>query len=263
MNYEVYHIPTNFTDAGRVMGLVELRNLVETVIMTLSGEGAMPDYEYASDTPWYPYRRIIRELQTVGITHIGQNSFRYSSLNKVVLPSEVKSIGDWAFSGCGFLKSVFAEGVKTVGECAFFGDINLLYAEFTAVNDIAKQAFSGCQSLRWVHTGTSAPVIGEYAFDGADVTVLYPKDSTGYTGGIWDTVYSEQYALGDADGDGYCTVSDAILLLKYIAKWKDITIFKIAIDTDVDGNITITDAINLLKYIAKWDIEIGIESLID
>ena len=31
MNYEVYHIPTNFTDAGRVMGLFELRNLVEAV----------------------------------------------------------------------------------------------------------------------------------------------------------------------------------------------------------------------------------------
>ena len=35
MNYEVYHIPTNFTDAGRVMGLFELRNLVETIIVTL------------------------------------------------------------------------------------------------------------------------------------------------------------------------------------------------------------------------------------
>lgn len=35
MNYEVYHIPNNFTDAGRVMGLFELRNLVETVLLTL------------------------------------------------------------------------------------------------------------------------------------------------------------------------------------------------------------------------------------
>lgn len=35
MNYEVYHIPTNFTDAGRVMGLFEIRNLVEAVILTL------------------------------------------------------------------------------------------------------------------------------------------------------------------------------------------------------------------------------------
>lgn len=35
MNYEIYHIPTNFTDAGRVMGLFEIRNLVETIILTL------------------------------------------------------------------------------------------------------------------------------------------------------------------------------------------------------------------------------------
>ncbi len=35
MNYEIYHIPTNFTDAGRVMGLFEIRNLVEAVILTL------------------------------------------------------------------------------------------------------------------------------------------------------------------------------------------------------------------------------------
>ena len=35
MNYEVYHIPTNFTDAGRIMGLFELRNLVETVVLTI------------------------------------------------------------------------------------------------------------------------------------------------------------------------------------------------------------------------------------
>lgn len=33
--YEVYHIPTNFTDAGRVMGLFELRNMVESVLLTV------------------------------------------------------------------------------------------------------------------------------------------------------------------------------------------------------------------------------------
>ena len=35
MNYDSYYIPTNFTDAGRVMGLFELRNLAEAVILTL------------------------------------------------------------------------------------------------------------------------------------------------------------------------------------------------------------------------------------
>ena len=35
MNNETHYIPANFTDAGRVMGMFELRNLVEAVILTL------------------------------------------------------------------------------------------------------------------------------------------------------------------------------------------------------------------------------------
>lgn len=35
MNYESYFIPSNFTDAGRVFGLFEVRNVVETVILTI------------------------------------------------------------------------------------------------------------------------------------------------------------------------------------------------------------------------------------
>lgn len=32
---ELYYIPTNFTDAGRVMGLFDIRNLIEAVLITL------------------------------------------------------------------------------------------------------------------------------------------------------------------------------------------------------------------------------------
>ena len=35
MSNETYYIPTNFTDAGRVMGLFGLRNLIEAVVLTL------------------------------------------------------------------------------------------------------------------------------------------------------------------------------------------------------------------------------------
>ena len=34
MSNETYYIPTNFTDAGRVMGLFEIRNLIEAVLLT-------------------------------------------------------------------------------------------------------------------------------------------------------------------------------------------------------------------------------------
>ena len=35
MSYEVYHIPSNFTDAGRVFGLFEIRNVIETVLLAV------------------------------------------------------------------------------------------------------------------------------------------------------------------------------------------------------------------------------------
>ncbi len=34
MSYDSYHIPTNFTDAGRLFGVFEIRNTIETVILT-------------------------------------------------------------------------------------------------------------------------------------------------------------------------------------------------------------------------------------
>ena len=33
MNIETYYIPTNFTDAGRIMGLFEIRNMVEAILL--------------------------------------------------------------------------------------------------------------------------------------------------------------------------------------------------------------------------------------
>ena len=35
MSYEVYHIPSNFTDAGRVFGLFEIRNVIEAVLLAV------------------------------------------------------------------------------------------------------------------------------------------------------------------------------------------------------------------------------------
>ena len=36
MNYESYYIPTNFTDAGRILGLFEIRNLVEALYLCIA-----------------------------------------------------------------------------------------------------------------------------------------------------------------------------------------------------------------------------------
>lgn len=35
MDTNVYHLPSNYTNAGRLMGLFEIRNVVETVMLVL------------------------------------------------------------------------------------------------------------------------------------------------------------------------------------------------------------------------------------
>jgi uncharacterized membrane protein YbhN (UPF0104 family) len=35
MEYGIYHLPRNFTDAGRLLGLFEIRNMVETVVLVV------------------------------------------------------------------------------------------------------------------------------------------------------------------------------------------------------------------------------------
>ncbi len=35
MNDNVYHLPTNYTDAGRLFGLFEIRNAIEAVLLTV------------------------------------------------------------------------------------------------------------------------------------------------------------------------------------------------------------------------------------
>lgn len=35
MNPEIYHIPANYTDAGRILGVFEIRNVIEAVLLAL------------------------------------------------------------------------------------------------------------------------------------------------------------------------------------------------------------------------------------
>jgi len=229
-------------------------------VMTLTGNGAVPDYEYASDVPWYAYRKIIRSLTVKSgssITGIGDNAFRYSALTFVNLPSSVTEIGEWAFSGCDELETVTAEGDVEVARCAFFGDTSLEIVKMPGAVSVDKQVFSGCDILKYVLFGKVAPYLGELAFDGTGAAVVYPVGGEGYSEGEWNNVYSEAYTAGDANGDGRCNISDVSLILKYIAKW-DVTLRRASADANVDGKVNLTDASHMMKYIAKWDVNIGI-----
>ena len=59
------------------------------------------------------------------------------------------------------------------------------------------------------------------------------------------------YNAGDLNNDGRLTLGDVSLMMKHIAKWKDLDINIYAADYDRDGKVTLSDATKILRGIAR------------
>lgn len=86
--------------------------LTEDGVLTITGEGPMPDYRDGgtSETPpWYPHVNRISSLTIgEGVTRIGDYAFMLCSfVTKVVIPESVTSMGDWAFNLCKILSTIY------------------------------------------------------------------------------------------------------------------------------------------------------------
>ena len=152
-----------------------------TGTFTISGEGAMYDYEMQS-SPWFNNSNIRQVIINDGITHIGNNFFRYSrSLTSIDIPNSVTTIGDGAFALCKDLTSIeIPNSVTTIGEQAF-GWSGLTSIEIpNSVTTIGNSAFDGCTGLTSVTIGNSVITIGNSAFQGCSrltsITSLIPAD---------------------------------------------------------------------------------------
>ena len=86
--------------------------------LTVSGTGAMKDYNYRG-APWYQSRDSIKTVVIEsGVTTIGDSAFEdCSSLTSITIPEGVTAIGDFAFADCSSLSSItIPEGVTTIGQ---------------------------------------------------------------------------------------------------------------------------------------------------
>lgn len=79
-----------------------------TGVLSIVGNGAMPDYTSSVTAPWYEHRDSITSLSIdARITAIGAYSFyNCSKLTGVTIPANVASIGASAFAGCSKLFEV-------------------------------------------------------------------------------------------------------------------------------------------------------------
>lgn len=98
--------------------------------LRISGTGAMEEYEWRSDVPWYQSRDSIKTVvMENGVTTIGSYAFfNCSGLTNVTIPESVTSIGKNAFGNCNNLTDVYITDIDAW--CRInFGDTPMGYAK--------------------------------------------------------------------------------------------------------------------------------------
>lgn len=135
--------------------------------LTISGQGAMYDYnKYDNFVPWYG-RRFSSVVVEEGVTYIGYNAFSgVSDLQRVSLPSTLTTIGNYAFYDDINLKEVeMTDGVKVIGKNAFYSCSSLTEIEFpSGLESICEFAFFDCSGLTSISIPEGVTEIGESAF---------------------------------------------------------------------------------------------------
>ncbi len=155
--------------------------LTDEGVLTLTGTGAMKDYEAgyysSSDTaaPWYD-RDVIYVSSVVigeGITHIGNYAFyNCMLLADISLPSTLGTIGRYAFADCDSMNEiVLPDSVTEIGEWSFGSCKNLTAATLSSsLTSIGDAAFYACKKLQGIEIPETVTYIGDAAFE--DCTAL-------------------------------------------------------------------------------------------
>ena len=120
-----------------------------TGLLTIDGEGPMPDYSYSDGAPWYACR---------------------GRIFNVVITGEITSIGAFAFNECSHLVSVDASActLSEIGEgamnsCSVLESITFIPGETLSVG---ADAFAECIALKALDLGANEGEIGAGAFYG-------------------------------------------------------------------------------------------------
>ena len=124
-------------------------NLSYEGVLTISGEGAMYDYEYPNNA-WGDYTESIRSVVVEsGVTYIGKHAFMNTcNMTEITIPDTVTEIGVYAFYYSGIESVTIPDSVTTLGEWVFFGCGSLEYVWIGAgVSSIGAQMFQGTSSL--------------------------------------------------------------------------------------------------------------------
>jgi hypothetical protein len=132
----------------------ELQWCLKNGILTISGNGAMPDYYSYPDfepAPWYEYKESIDTIVIeIEVTSIGDFAFNdCPNLTSITIPNSVTTIGISVFSYCTALTAItIPDGITTIGYEFFAYCTSLTSITIpSSVTTIGISAFYYCTSL--------------------------------------------------------------------------------------------------------------------
>ena len=154
--------------------------LTDDGVLTFSGSGAMKDYTYKSEMPWYKYLdQITSVVIGDGVSRIGDYAFYDMAIESIQIPRSVTSIGDYAFKNVKKLDHVvLPAGLTKLGESAFYACTSLSSIDIPAsLWTIQPYTFKNCTSLASAtfHEG-NLQKISDGAFYGTALTSVELPD---------------------------------------------------------------------------------------
>ena len=162
--------------------------LDEDGTLTITGTGAMEDYDWGG-APWYSLTDSIEKIVIEdGVTSIGTRAFEScESLGSITIPDSVDSIGDYAFNNCtSFSEITLPEKLSYIGKGAFCNCANLKDIVIPdGVATIKVSTFASCSNLVSASISEATTAIEEDAF--WDCTSLLDTYYSG-TKAQWDSI---------------------------------------------------------------------------
>ena len=201
-NYELFNSALTYdgvTSLGGSLGNGLSWTLKGAGVLTISGEGAMPDYESENDTPWAAYHsyNIRQVVIEPGITHVGAYCFKGCyDLSYFSIPDSAVSIGASAFANCYLEGELIVRSGRILGANAYAGnDFHKITVQDNVT--IGEAAFSGIRELKELTIGDNVN-IGSRAFQ-----FVYKLQTVT----IGDNVVIGSNAFYDSGGYSYWSVT--------------------------------------------------------